>query len=102
MTKRILSLLLAVWMPIPMLAACNDTPDTPDSPNTPGSSDVSDTTPEDAPPSGLVLDKTDFGGAKLRILGISENVYLGYYATDDIWREADGADQFESAVYKRQ
>ncbi len=102
MTKRILSLLLAVWMLIPMLAACNDTPDTPDSPNTPGSSDVSDTTPEDAPPSGLVLDKTDFGGAKLRILGISENVYLGYYATDDIWREADGADQFESAVYKRQ
>lgn len=105
MTKKILALLLAVLMLVPVFAACNETPDTPDTPGTPGTpadtGNGDDTQPEDTAPTGLVLDKTDFGGAKLRVLGISESLYLGYYTTDDVWRETDGTDQFESAVYKR-
>ena len=66
--KQILSLLLAVLMLAPVFASCDqDTPDTPDTP------DVSDSTPADTEPedTGLVLDKTDFGGMELRVMGVS-------------------------------
>ena len=84
MTKKILALLLAVLMLVPVFAACNETPDTPKNPGTPDVTDTPSDNPEDTAPTGLVLDKTDFGGAKLRVLGISESLYLGYYTTDDV------------------
>ena len=93
MTKKILALLLAVLMLVPVFAACNETPDTPDTPDNPGTpvdtDNGDDKQPEDTAPTGLVLDKTDFGGAKLRVLGISESLYLGYYTTD---RRSDRTD----------
>ena len=96
--KQILSLLLAVLMLAPVFASCDqDTPDTPDTP------DVSDSTPADTEPedTGLVLDKTDFGGMELRVMGVSAEQNYGYYATADIWREEDSADPYEAAVYNR-
>ena len=97
--KRILAMLLAVLMLVPVLAACTD--DTPDTPDTTPSSDskVEDTTvPEET---GLTLDKTDFGGTNLRILGVSEDYNFGYYQTGDIWIETEQADPFERSVYIR-
>ena len=96
--KQILSLLLAVLMLAPVFASCDqDTPDTPDTP------DVSDSTPADTEPedTGLVLDKTDFGGMELRVMGVSAEWNYGYYTTADIWREEDSADPYEAAVYNR-
>lgn len=102
--KRILSLLLAALMLAPVFASCDkETPDTPDTPNNPDTPAVSDTTPADTEPeeTGLVLDKTNFGGMELRVMGVSAANNFGYYATSDIWREEDSADAYEAAVYKR-
>lgn len=97
-TKRILSLLLAALMLAPVFASCDQ--DTPDTPNIP---DVPDSTPADTEPedTGLVLGKTDLGGAELRVMGLSADTNFGYYATTDIWREEDSADAYEAAVYNR-
>ena len=98
--KRILAGLLVLLMLVPVFCACN--PDMPDTPDVPGSD--SDTNPEDTTPpedKGLVLDVTDFDGTALRIYGLSKDYAYGYYATDDIWIEADSSDPMESAVYKR-
>ena len=98
--KRILAGLLVLLMLVPVFCACN--PDTPDTPDVPVSD--SDTTPEDTTPpedKGLVLDVTDFNGTTLRIYGLSKDYAYGYYATDDIWIEADSSDPMEAAVYKR-
>ena len=98
--KRILAGLLVMLMLVPVFCACN--PDMPDTPDVPGSD--SDTNPEDTTPpedKGLVLDVTDFDGATLRIYGLSKDYAYGYYATDDIWIEADSSDPMEAAVYKR-
>ena len=100
--KRILAGLLVMLMLVPVFCACN--PDTPDTPDTPDVSGNTDTNPDDttAPEKqGLVLDVTDFDGATLRIYGISKDYAYGYYATDDIWIEADSSDPMEAAVYKR-
>lgn len=98
--KRILAMLLAVLMMVPVLAACQpDTPDVPDDTTPSSDSKVEDTTvPEET---GLKLDKSDFGGANLRILGVSEDYNYGYYQTGDIWIETEQADPFENSVYKR-
>jgi len=88
----------------PVFASCDkDTPDTPDTPDNPDTPPVSDTTPADTEPeeTGLVLDKTDFGGMELRVMGVSAEQNYGYYATADIWREEDSADPYEAAVYNR-
>lgn len=89
--KRILAGLLVMLMLVPVFCACN--PDMPDTPDVPGSD--SDPNPEDTTPpeeQGLVLDVTDFDGAALRIYGLSKDYAYGYYATDDIWIEADSSD----------
>lgn len=98
--KRILAMLLAVLMMVPVLAACQpDDPEVPDDTTPTSDSKVDDTTvPEET---GLTLDKTDFGGANLRILGLSEDYNFGYYQTGDIWIETEQADPFENSVYKR-
>ena len=99
--KKILAILLAVLMLAPVFVACDkETPDTPDTPDTdPVSDQATDTQPPEDP--GLVLDKTDFGGTNLRIIGINEERNFGYYQTSDIWMETEAADPFENAVYKR-
>ncbi len=99
--KKILAILLAVLMLAPVFVACDkNTPDTPDTPDTdPVSDQATDTQPPEDP--GLVLDKTDFGGTNLRIIGINEERNFGYYQTSDIWMETEAADPFENAVYKR-
>ena len=48
-----------------------------------------------------VLDKTDFGGTNLRIIGMNEEYNAGYYEVMDIWAEAESADAFEASVYQR-
>ena len=96
--KRILALLLAALMLVPVFASCDQ--DTPDTPDVPVSSDQpSDTQPPEDP--GLVLDKTDFGGTKLRIIGMNEEYAAGYYEVMDIWAEAESSDPFEASVYQR-
>ena len=98
-TKRILSLILAAMLLVPVLASCDKDPsDTKDTDPI-----VSDTTPADTEPveTGLALGKTDLGGMELRVMGVSEEVNFGYYATKDIWREEDSADPYESAIYRR-
>lgn len=100
MMKRILAMLLAVLMLVPVLAACTGD-ETPDTPDTDPASDtkVEDTTvPEET---GLTLAKTDFGGTNLRVLGVSEEYNYGYYQTGDIWIETEQADPFERSVYIR-
>ncbi len=52
-------------------------------------------------PDELVLDKTDFEGKALRILGTGESYGYGYYETTDIWVEEDSAEAMDSAVYRR-
>ena len=98
-TKRILSLILAALMLVPALASCDKDPSGTKDTDT----SVNDTTPADTEPAetGLVLAKTDFGGTELRVMGVSEEVNFGYYATKDIWREEDSADPYESAIYQR-
>ena len=99
--KKILAVLLAVLMLVPLFAACEkDTPDTPDTPGTdPVSDQATDTQPPEDP--GLVLDKTDFGGTNLRIIGMNEEYAAGYYEVMDIWAEAESSDPFEASVYQR-
>jgi len=99
--KRILALALAALMMIPALAACNE--ETPDDPFLTDPSDISDSAPDDTVPeeTGLVLGKTDFGGAVLRVISVDESYNFGYYVTDDIWIEEDSSDPFEASVYKR-
>ena len=46
MTKKILALLLAVLMLVPVFAACNETPDTPKNPGTPNVTDTPSDTPD--------------------------------------------------------
>ena len=96
MMKRILAMLLAVLMLVPVLASCtgDETPDTPDT--TPVSdTKVEDTTvPEET---GLTLAKTDFGGTNLRVLGVSEEYNYGYYQTGDIWIETEQPISVEQA-----
>ena len=98
--KKILALLLAALMLAPVFASCDK--ETPDNPDTPAVSDSGSDTETTAPEeTGLVLDKTDFGGTNLRIIGINEERNFGYYQTSDIWMETEQADPFENAVYKR-
>ena len=99
--KKILALLLAVLMLVPVLAACGE--DTPDAPVTdaPTSNQPQDSETQAPEETGLVLGKTDFGGANLRIIGIDETRNFGYYQTSDIWMETEVADPFDNAVYKR-
>ena len=44
---------------------------------------------------------TDFEGARLRILGMSEKYGFGYYETDDIWVESTNGEQFNDAIFDR-
>ena len=99
--KKILAVLLAALMLVPLFAACDkDTPDTPDTPgNDPVSDQATDTQPPEDP--GLVLEMTDFGGLNLRVIGTNEEWASGYYEVADIWAEAESADPFEAAVYQR-
>ena len=84
--KKILAVLLAALMLVPLFAAC-DTPDTPDTPDTnPSSDQATDTEPPEDP--GLVLDKTNFDGTSLRIIGTNDEWASGYYEVMDIWAEA--------------
>ena len=98
--KRLLALILAAMLIAPVFVSCDkETPDTPDTPAVSDSGSDTETTPPEQ--TGLVLDKTDFGGAEIRMLGISEAYNYGYYQTSDIWLEADSSDPFENAIYKR-
>ena len=98
--KRILALLLAALMLAPVFASCDKEP--PDNPDTPAVSDSGSDTETTAPEeTGLVLDKTDFGGTKLRIIGMNEEYAAGYYEVMDIWAEAESSDPFEASVYQR-
>ena len=101
--KRILALILAALMLAPAFASCDkENPGTPDNPDTPAVSDSESDTDTTAPEqTGLVLAKTDFDGASLRVHGVSPALSYGYYQTNEIWIETESPDPFESAVYKR-
>ena len=47
------------------------------------------------------MEKADFDGMALRILGTGENYGYGYYEVKDIWAAEDSAEAMESAVYRR-
>ncbi|MGM9652520.1 MAG: hypothetical protein ACI3XP_02665 [Eubacteriales bacterium] len=98
--KRTCSRFLTVLMAILCLSACAQ--------KAPALSDASDkeesdvlTTPEETTSDELKLAKTDFDGAKLRILGMGPNYGVGYYETTDIWVAEQTGESFNDAIYDR-
>lgn len=99
--RQISAAFLAACMLLPALTACAEEIEPENPADTSGG--VTEAAPEEttAAQEKLVLAMTDFEGAKLRILGMSEKYGFGYYETDDIWVESTNGEQFNDAIFDR-
>ena len=108
MTKRILALLLAALMIVPMLAACGEDKPSTDTTDTTASNDTSDVTPEDTTTeedttTSFTLDESGFLTDGLETIDFDGSLFLvaaDKKARDHLYAEETSADVIVSQLFE--